>query len=103
MLHFIFSFDTVHAFIEMVKFFVTILDVKVISSNRFSQDPLENIFSQQHRGRVNENPNSHDFINNTQALRVINNVCSNVKENCRGSEENSPFHRAPLPKRPRNH
>ena len=73
-------------------------------SNRFSQDPLEKNFGQQRqRGRVNKNPNSHDFIKNTQALRVIDNVCCNVKGNCRGSDENSPFDQTPLPKRPRNH
>ena len=38
---------------------------------------------QRHRGRTNENPNAKDFIKNTQALRVVNGVCSKIKGNCR--------------------
>jgi hypothetical protein len=66
----------------------TILGLKITGvtaflSNRLCQDPLENVFGQQRqRGRVNENPNSRDFLKNTQALRVVNGVCRNVKGNC---------------------
>ncbi len=75
----------VNSFIELVKFLFTIPDVKLLLSNRFCQDPVENFFGQQRqRGRVNENPTARDFVKNTQALRVINGVCGNVRGNCRG-------------------
>lgn len=56
-------------------------------TNRLCQDPLEKFFGQQRqRGRVNENPNVSQFLKNTQALRVVNNVCrKTVKGNCRGT------------------
>ena len=95
---------TVRSFVELVEFAFTIPGVTALLSNRLCQDPLENFFGQQRqRGRVNENPNSRDFLKNTQALRVVNGVCGNVKGNCRGSEEYSPDYATPLPKRPRKH
>ena len=97
-------FLTVHSFIELVQFLFAIPGVKIFLSARLSQDPLENYFGQQRqRGRSNENPNARDFIKNTQALRVVNGVCRNIKGNCRGNEENNPIDSAPLCKRPRRH
>ena len=62
----------------------------------------ENFFAQQRqRGRVNKNPNSRDFLKNTQALRVIDDVCRNIKGNCWGSEENCPDYATLLPKHSR--
>lgn len=50
----------------------TVCMVKNIPDS-FFQDPLEDIFGQQRqRGKVNDNPNSAEFVNNFQALRVIN-------------------------------
>ena len=54
-------------------------------SEKISQDPLEKFFgNQRQRGGVNENPTVQEFCKNTQALRVINNVCGEVSGNCRG-------------------
>ena len=46
---------------------------------------------------------TRDFLKNTQALRVVNGVCRNIKGNCRGSEENCPDYATPLPKHSRKH
>ena len=42
------------------------------------------------RGRAHENPNTQEFLKNTQALRVINGTCMDtVKGNCRGKKRSS--------------
>ena len=52
-------------------------------------NPLEIIFGmQRQRGRVNENPNTSEFVKNTQALRVVNSGCATVRGNCRGTQKN---------------
>ena len=51
---------------------------------------------------MNENSNVMEFCRNTQALRVINSTCSNVKVNCQGSVKNKiqdSENNASLPKR----
>ena len=72
-------------------------------SEKLSQDPLEKFFGcQRQRGGVNENPTVDEFVKNTQALRVINSVCRDVRGNCRGHKtrlDDSAC--APLQKRPR--
>ena len=66
---------SVRSLIELVEFLFEVPDVMVFLSNQLCQDPLEKIFVQlRHRGTVNENPNSKDFIKNMQTLRVINGV-----------------------------
>ena len=61
--------------------------VKFFFSERLSQDPLEKFFGcQRQRGGVNENPTVEEFCQNTQALRVINTVCRDVRGNCRGNK-----------------
>ena len=75
------------AFIEMVNYLFTLPGVKCFLSERISQDPLEKFFgNQRQRGAVNENPTVKEFCQNTQALRVINTVCKDVRGNCRGSK-----------------
>lgn len=77
---------SVNSFVELLEFFFTLPDVKCFLSNRLSQNPLEKFFGQQRQhGRASENPNASDFIKNTQALRVIDGVCRNIRGNCRGS------------------
>jgi hypothetical protein len=68
-------------------FAFTIPGVKHFLSEKLSQDPLEKFFGcQRQRGATSENPNVQQFCKNTQALRVINNVCGNVKKgNCHGN------------------
>lgn len=69
----------------MVRYLFTLPGVKCFLSERISQDPLEKFFgNQRQRGGVNENPTVKEFCNNTQALRVINTVCRDVKGNCCG-------------------
>ena len=60
--------------------------VKFFLSEHISQDPLEKFFGvQRQRGRVNENPDVQSFCKNTQAIKVIGNICRDaVKGNCRG-------------------
>ena len=78
----------VNSFIELVEYiFNHIPGVTLFLSNAICQDPLEKFFGQQRqRGRTNENPNVFEFIKNTQALRVINSTCSNIRGNCRGQK-----------------
>ena len=73
------------SFVEMVEYlFKNVPDLKFFLSNRICQDPIENFFGQQRqRGKVNDNPNSAEFIKNTQALRVINSTCATIRGNCR--------------------
>jgi hypothetical protein len=96
----------VQSFTELVQFIFTIPGVKIFLSSRLSQDPLEKFFGQQRqRGRVNENPDVMDFVKNTQALRIINGVCKNVRGNCRGgsNEDINDYDKGPLPKRRYRH
>ena len=70
---------SVHSFVELVQYLFSLPDVSLFLSNRLCQVPLEKFFGEQRqRGRVNENPNV-EFLRNTQALRVINTTCANVK------------------------
>ena len=81
-------FFTAHSFIELVECLFTLPGVKVFLSQRLCQDPLEKFFGcQQQRGGAHDNPSILDFCRNTQALRVVNNLCGNVKKgNCRGNK-----------------
>ena len=95
-----------HSFVELVQYLFTVPGVSAFLSNRICQDPLEKFFGlQRQRGRVNENPSVSEFLRNTQALRVIQNTCSNVRGNCWGSSESDGHDKSiddtPLPKRQR--
>ena len=90
----------VNSFMELVEYLFSQPEVSFFLSNNLCQDPLENFFSQQRqRGRVNENPSVIEFLRNTQALRVINNTCSNIRGYCRGGKKNVKPTGMPLPKR----
>jgi len=70
----------VHSFVELVKYLLHIPEVKVFLSNELSQDPIEKFFGQQRqRGSSNENPNVTQFVKGTQALRVINTTCADIR------------------------
>lgn len=72
------------SFIEIVQYIFQIPGVSVFCSGCLNQDPIEKFFGQQRqRGRTNENPNAAEFMKNTQALRVINTTCGNIRGNCR--------------------
>lgn len=101
-------FFLVHSFVGLVKYLFTINGVKVFLSNRLCQDPLENFFGQQRqRGGVSDNPNSAEFLKNTQSLRIVNSMCRKaVKGNCRGRKSKQTIDEAdlqPLPKRKYSH
>ena len=83
------SLPSAHSFIELVEYVFKIPDVKVFFSRRVCQDPLEKFFGcQRQRGATNENPSVHQFIHNTQALRVVNSFCRDItKGNCRGNKD----------------
>lgn len=73
---------------ELTKYLLSIPGVSVFMSNKISQDPVEKFFGQQRqRGSSNDNPNVSEFIKNTQALRVINSTCADIKGNCRGTNQ----------------
>ncbi len=89
---------------DLVEYLFKVPGVKAFLSNKLCQDPLEKFFGQQRQcGRASENPNASEFLKNTQALRIVNGVCRNVKGNCRGSNSDSKDIDAtlsePLPKR----
>ena len=82
----------VRSLIGLQEYLFTIPGVKYILTSRINQDPLEKFFGlQRQRGGANENPNVQQFLKNTQALRVINTVCGNVRGNVRGSKNGETF------------
>ena len=96
---------------ELVRFIFKIPGVETFLSERLTQDPLEQFFGmQRQRGGTSENPSVQAFCKNTQALRVVNSVCSGVSRgNCRGRKESQSQlaiedkENEPLPKRKRSH
>lgn len=96
------------SFVELVRYLFTLPDVKSFLSQRICQDPLERFFGcQRQRGGVHDNPNSLEFMKNTQALRVINGLQAPKRGNCRGGhrDEDKENWSTTLPKRkrPRSH
>ena len=91
------------SFVEIVQYLFSIPGVKEFLSGWLSQDSLEKFFGCQcQRGSSNENPNAHEFCDNTQAFRVINTVCKDIpRGNCRGSKNSIDWEdeSKPLPKR----
>ena len=74
---------------ELVNYIFQIPGVKAFLSEKLCQDPLEKFFGcQRQRGGVNDNPNVQQFCANTQALRVINSVCGNVRRQLPWPEKN---------------
>ena len=70
-----FFYTVVKSFVEIVQILFGIPGVNKFFSGWLSQDSLEKFFGcQRQRGKSSENPNSHDFCKNTQALRVINSL-----------------------------
>ena len=60
------SYFVVSSFVELVRFIFNIPGVEAFLSEKLCQDSLEGFFSMQHqRGRIHENPNVHEFLNNT--------------------------------------
>ena len=94
------------SFVELVRYLFTVPGVKSLLSQRICQDPLEKFFGcQRQRGGTHDNPNAGEFVQNTQALRVINSFCKDpARGNCRGGMKRGldlEQENRPLPKRPR--
>ena len=86
-------------FIEMVRYLFTQPDVKLFLSQRICQDPLERFFGCQWQcGGVHD---CSEFMKNTQALRVINELQAPKRGNCRGGDMDNCKENwcTPLPKR----
>ena len=95
--------NAVKAFIELTVDVLSIPGAPPLLSRRISQDPLEKFFGlQRQRGRTNENPNSQQFLKNTQGLVVASQSAKFVKGNCRGNKDMEEDCSAPLPKRKRS-
>lgn len=94
---------TAKSFIELVHYLFKLPDVTSFLSQRICQDPLEKFFGcQRQRGGTHDNPNVQEFLNNTQALRVINTMNKGpIRGNCRGSKQDTAegVENEPLPKR----
>ena len=101
------------SFVEILEYIFKIPGVEYFLSNRLCQDAVKKFFSQQQqRVGTNDNPNGHQFVKNTQAIRVINGTCGTIKGNCRGSSHDSKLTKRkcvsdqenePLPKRRYKH
>ena len=76
---------------EIVQYIFTIPGVSSFLIERLCQDPLKKFFGCQcQRGATNENLSVKDFCKNSQALRVVNSLCNDIKRgNCRGSKKES--------------
>ena len=95
------------SFVELVRYLFTMEDVRSFLSQRICQDPLERFFGCQRQcGAVHDNPTVHEFLKNTQTLRVVNSVARGpLRGNCRGGNKDvqkvDKENNEPLPKRPR--
>ena len=95
------------SFVELVPQLFSVKGVDKFLSGHLSQDPLEKFFGcQRQRGGVHDHPDAHQFVNNTQALRVVNTFCRPpVRGNCRiNTKKLNPDiekENAPIPKRKR--
>ena len=73
---------------ELIPTIFKIPGVTCFLTEKLSQDPLEKFFGcQRQQGRTNDNPKVHEFLSNTQSLRIIDSI--NVHEitgNCRGTK-----------------
>ena len=85
---FIFSFCAVNSFLELIPFLLKLPGVTCFLTEKLSQDPLEKHFGcQRQMGRTNDNPKVHEFLSNTQSLRIIDSININeITGNCRGTK-----------------
>ena len=75
-----FAVFIVHSLLELIPFLFSIPGVTCFLSEKLSQDTLEKFFGcQRQKGTTNDNHKVHEFLFNTQSLRVIDSysvVCS---------------------------
>ena len=98
-------FIVVQSFIEVSEFLLSQAGVKVLFSEKFSQDPLERFFGMQrsHGGRC-DNPTVRDFVYNTTSLRLQGSLAKGpTRGNCcrrsSSDEQGDIIDDTPLPKR----
>ena len=73
---------------RLIKYLFTLRDVKSFLSEKIGHNLLEQFKGcQRQRGRSSDNPNVKEFCKNTQALRVVNSLCTNG--NCRDKKRAS--------------
>lgn len=65
----------VHSFLELIPIIFKIPGFVCFMTEKLSQDPLERFFGcQRQQGKTNDNPKVHEFLSNTQLLRVIDSI-----------------------------
>jgi len=76
----------VHSLLELIPLLFSIPGVSCFLSEKLSKDALEKFFRcQRQKGRTNDNPKVHEFLCNTQSLRVIDSIqVDAITGNCRG-------------------
>jgi len=89
--HYVKILYIVSSFLELIPALFKIPDVNFFLTEKLSQDPLEKYFGcQRQMGRTNDNPKVHEFLSNTQSLRVIDSInISKITGNCRGTKRKS--------------
>lgn len=94
---------SVHSFVEVARYLLSLPGKRSLLSERFSQDPLESFFGKQRaRGGRNENPTAQQFLDSTVSLRIQRSLALEpVRGNCRKrpSIPQPEIDPTPLPKR----
>lgn len=81
-------YTIVNSLIGLQEYLFTLPGVEYLLTAKLNQDPLEKFFGlQRQRGAANEHPSANDFQGNTQAIRVIDSVCGNIRGNVRGADK----------------
>ena len=75
-------------FLELIPIVFKIPGVTCFMTEKLSQDPLEKFFGcQRQQDNTNDNPEVHEFLTNTQSLRVIDSInVHQITGNCRGTK-----------------
>lgn len=78
----------IFSFLELIQALFKIPGVTYFLTEKLSQDPIEKFFGcQRQMGKTNDNPKVHEFMSNTQSLRVIDSInVHHITGNCRGNK-----------------
>ena len=88
----------------MSQYLLRVPGLKILLSERFTQDPLELFFGQQRqRGGGRDNPSVQQFLQATQSIRVQRSTAPLTRSNVRASKYHATNDDtlAPIPKRKR--
>ena len=74
-----------HSFLKLIPI---VFKIPGVMTEKLSQDPLEKFFGcQRQQGNTNDNPKVHEFLTNTQSLRVIDSInVHQISGNYRGTK-----------------